>query len=166
MKRKISILGSTGSIGKQALEVVDSLPDSFEIYALAAGANLTIFKEQIKKYNPEVVSVKSEAAAEELQKEFQDIKVLCGDSGLIEISQNAENNLVLVAVTGIAGLFPTLAAINNKIDVALANKETLVAAGSIVMDRASKNNVKIFPVDSEHSAIYRVHRRKNFQSGF
>ncbi|OGI21737.1 MAG: 1-deoxy-D-xylulose-5-phosphate reductoisomerase [Candidatus Melainabacteria bacterium RIFOXYA12_FULL_32_12] len=154
MKRKISILGSTGSIGKQALEVVDSLPEQFEIYGLAAGANIEILKEQINKYKPEAVSVKNEELADQLANQYKDIKILWGDEGLIEIAQNAENNTVLVAVAGLAGLYPTLAAINNNVDVALANKETLVAAGSIVMERAKKNNVKILPVDSEHSAIH------------
>lgn len=154
MKRKISILGSTGSIGRQALEVVDGLPEKFEIYALAAGSNVALLREQVNKYNPEVISVKDEKAAEMLQKEYSNVKVLCGDEGLIEIAQNGENNVILVAVTGLAGLYPTLAAINSKIDVALANKETLVSAGSIVMERAWKNNVRILPVDSEHSAIY------------
>ncbi|EKE04064.1 MAG: hypothetical protein ACD_20C00109G0019 [uncultured bacterium] len=154
MKRKISILGSTGSIGKQALEVVDSLPEQFEIYGLTAGANIDVLRNQINKYKPEVVSVKDEELAYKLVNEFEDIRVLWGEEGLIEIAQNAENNVVLVAVAGLAGLYPTLAAINNKIDVALANKETLVAAGNIVMDRARKNNVNILPVDSEHSAIH------------
>lgn len=154
MKKKISILGSTGSIGRQALEVIDSQGDNFEIYGLSAGSNINLFREQIKKYTPEVASVKNEADAEILQKEFPSLEILCGETALVEIAQNASNNMVLVAVCGIAGLFPVLAAINNRIDIALANKETLVAAGNIVMDRALKNNTRILPVDSEHSAIF------------
>lgn len=154
MKEKISILGSTGSIGRQALEVVSSLPDIFEIYGLAAGENIELLKEQIYKYNPEIVSVKDEKTAETLQKEIKHIPVLCEKEGLIEIASNAENNLILIAVNGVTGLYPTLAAINNRINVALANKETLVSAGNIVMERAKKNDVKILPVDSEHSAIF------------
>lgn len=161
MSKQISILGSTGSIGKQALEVVDSLPDHFKIYGLAAGANIEILIEQIKKYKPEVVSVKDETTATLLSKEISGIEILYGNEGLIEIAGSGENNLVLVAVTGITGLFPTLAAINNKIDIALANKETLVAAGNIVMERATRNSVSIIPVDSEHSAI---HQCLNYQS--
>lgn len=154
MIKQISILGSTGSIGKQTLEVVDSLPDQFKIYGLAAGTNIDDLKAQIEKYKPEIVSVKDEQTALMLKKEIAGIQIVWGKEGLIEIAGSGENNLVLVAVSGITGLFPTLAAINSKVDIALANKETLVAAGNIVMDRAMKNNVSILPVDSEHSAIH------------
>lgn len=161
MSKQISILGSTGSIGKQALEVVESLPDQFKIYGLAAGSNIKTLIEQIKNYKPEVVSVKDEATAILLSKEISGIEILYGNDGLIEIAGSGENNLVLVAVTGITGLFPTLAAINSKSNIALANKETLVAAGNIVMERAARNSVSIIPVDSEHSAI---HQCLNYQS--
>jgi len=161
MLKQISILGSTGSIGRQALEVIDSLPDHFRIFGLAAGANIEVLKEQAKKYKPEVISVKDELTALELKKEITGIEILWGKEGLTEIAGSGENNLVLIAVSGITGLFPTLAAINSKVDIALANKETLVAAGSIVMDRAGKNNVSILPVDSEHSAIYQCISNKD-----
>ncbi|MFA6989331.1 MAG: 1-deoxy-D-xylulose-5-phosphate reductoisomerase [Candidatus Gastranaerophilaceae bacterium] len=161
MKQKISILGSTGSIGKQALEVVDRLPGKFEIYGLAAGENIKKLIPQIKKYKPSVVSVKTEEAAIKLKKEISGIEILHGNEGLVEIAQNTENRSVLIAVTGIAGLYPTLAAINNNITVALANKETIVSAGSIVMERLKKTNAKIIPVDSEHSAIHQC--TKNFK---
>ena len=154
MKKKISILGSTGSIGRQALEVVDKMPDNFEIYALAAAHNVVLISEQIRKYNPEVVSMDDKDAALALEKEFPELKVLCGNDGLVEIAQNAINDIVLVSVTGLNGLFPTLAAINSNVDVALANKETLVAAGDIVNERLKKSKAKLLPVDSEHSAIH------------
>jgi 1-deoxy-D-xylulose-5-phosphate reductoisomerase len=154
MKKTISILGSTGSIGRQALEVTDSLSEKFEIYGLAAGDNLEIFLPQIQKYKPEIVSVKNQQTALELKKHISDTEILWGDEGLIEIAQNGKNNTVLIAVAGMAGLYPTLAAINNGVDVALANKETLVSAGNIVMERAKANNVNVLPVDSEHSAIH------------
>ena len=154
MKKKISILGSTGSIGRQALEVVDRMPDNFEIYALAAAHNIELISEQIRKYNPEVVSMDDKDAALALEKEFPELKVLCGNDGLVEIAQNAINDIVLVSVTGLNGLFPTLAAINSNVDVALANKETLVAAGDIVNERLKKSKAKLLPVDSEHSAIH------------
>ena len=154
MKKKISILGSTGSIGKQALEVVDKMPEKFEIYALAAAHNIELIGEQIKKYNPEVVSMDDKDAALELEKEFPKLRVLCGNDGLVEIAQNAINDIVLVSVTGLNGLFPTLAAINSNVDIALANKETLVAAGDIVNERLKKSKAKLLPVDSEHSAIH------------
>ena len=154
MKKKISILGSTGSIGRQALEVVDRMPDNFEIYALAAAHNIELISEQIRKYNPEVVSMDDKDAALALEKEFPGLTVLCGNDGLVEIAQNAINDIVLVSVTGLNGLFPTLAAINSNVDVALANKETLVAAGDIVNERLKKSKAKLLPVDSEHSAIH------------
>ncbi|MDD3014216.1 MAG: 1-deoxy-D-xylulose-5-phosphate reductoisomerase [Candidatus Gastranaerophilales bacterium] len=161
MLKQISILGSTGSIGKQALEVVDSLPDHFRIFGLAAGANIELLKEQVKKYKPEIISVKDEQVALELKKEIANVKILWGREGLTEIAGCGENNLVLIAVSGINGLFPTLAAINNKVDIALANKETLVSAGNIVMERARNNNVSILPVDSEHSAIHQCINNKD-----
>ena len=162
MKKKISILGSTGSIGKQALEVVDCLHDKFEIVGLAAGSNLEEFKKQILKYNPEFVSVKTEELAQELKKDIKNKEILWGNDGLVEIAKNTRNDVVLSAVTGINGLFPVLAAIDNGINIALANKETLVAAGSIVMTKAKEKNVKILPVDSEHSAIFQCLASRNF----
>lgn len=162
MKRKISILGSTGSIGKQALEVVDSLKDNFEIIGLAAGSNLEEFKKQIKKYNPKVVSVKTEELALELKKEIKNKEILFGNEGLVEIAKNPENHTVLIAVTGLNGLFPALAAADSGINIALANKETLVAAGDIIMRKAKEKNVKIIPVDSEHSAIFQCSASRNF----
>jgi len=129
MKKRISILGSTGSIGKQALEVVDCLQEKFEIVGLAAGSNLEEFKKQIIKYNPEFISVKTQELAQELKKDIKNKEILWGNDGLVEIAKNTQNDIVLSAVTGLNGLFPVLAAIDNGIDVALANKETLVAAG-------------------------------------
>lgn len=162
MKKKISILGSTGSIGKQALEVVDSLPENFEIVGLAAGENLEEFKKQINKYNPEIVSVKTQELALELKKEIKNKEIFWGKEGLVEIAQNTRNDNVLIATAGINGLFPALAAIENGIEVSLANKETLVAAGNIVMKKAREKNVKILPVDSEHSAIFQCSAARNF----
>ena len=154
MTKTISILGSTGSIGKQALEVIDGLQDQFEIYGLAAGDNIEILTHQIERYKPKVVSVKTEKSALELKKLVQSVEVLYGEEGLVEIAGDAQNNMVLMAVSGIAGLKPTLAAIENGVDIALANKETLVAAGSLVMKLAQEKGVRILPVDSEHSAIH------------
>ncbi len=162
MKKKISILGSTGSIGKQALEIVDCMPEKFEIIGLAAGSNLEEFKKQINKYNPQFISVKTRELAEELNSHVKNREILWGNDGLTEIAKNTQNNIVLVAVSGINGLFPTLAAIENGIDIALANKETLVSAGNIVMEKAKEKNVKILPVDSEHSAIFQCMASRNF----
>ncbi len=143
MKKKISILGSTGSIGRQALEVIEKLQDKFEIIALTAGANTKLLNDQIKKFKPKY------AYAEKIN-EIVGAKPL----SLEEICSNKENDIILVAVSGRIGLKPTITAINNGIDIALANKETLVMAGDIVMSLAKEKGVKIVPVDSEHCAIH------------
>ena len=151
---KISILGSTGSIGRQAVEVIQKMPDYFEVISICGGDNIEEIKKQIKLLNPKNVCVKSEQNALLLQKEFPKINVLHGEQGLIDVASDKTNERILVSVSGKTGLKPTLAAIENKIDVALANKETLVMAGDIVMARAKEMGVKILPVDSEHGAIH------------
>ena len=143
MKKRISILGSTGSIGRQALEVIEKLGDSFEIIALAAGSNTDLLNEQIKKFNPKY-------AFSSNPKDIVGAKYLT----LEEICSDKTNDIILVAVSGKIGLKPTITAINNGIDIALANKETLVMAGDIVMPLAKSKGVNIIPVDSEHSAIH------------
>lgn len=154
MKKKISILGSTGSIGTQALEVIEKLHDQFEILAISGGDNVELIKKQIKQFKPKTVCVKSESAQKELEAMFSGIKILCGSDGLEEICSNTQNDLIVVAVSGKIGLKPTLTAIKNKINIALANKETLVMAGDIVMAQARANSVSIIPIDSEHCAIH------------
>jgi len=154
MKKKFSILGSTGSIGTQALEVIEKISDKFEILALSGGDNVELLKSQIKKFSPKTVCVKSVSVKKELESEFPSTKIVCGDDGLEEICSNTQNDLIVVAVSGKIGLKPTLTAIENKIDIALANKETLVMAGDIVMGSARKNGVSILPIDSEHCAIH------------
>lgn len=141
--RKISILGSTGSIGRQALEVIEKLPGKFEIVALAAGGNVELLNEQIKKFKPKYACAK-------------DLTTIEGAKPLTleEICSNKENDIILVAVSGKIGLKPTITAIKNGIDIALANKETLVMAGDIVMPLAKEYGVNIIPVDSEHCAIH------------
>ena len=151
---KISILGSTGSIGRQAIEVIQKMPDYFKVISLCGGDNVEVLKEQIKLVNPENVCVKSEENALKLKKEFPKINFLYGDEGLVQVASDKTNERILVSVSGKTGLKPTLAAIENNIDVALANKETLVMAGDIVMKRAQEKGVKILPVDSEHGAIH------------
>ena len=154
MKKKIAILGSTGSIGTQALEVIDKIKDDLEVIALSAGNNINLISKQIEKYKPQIVSVKTKADADNLQKKYPSIKFLYGEEGLIKIADIDNIDIILVAVSGKIGLKPTIRAIQNKKDIALANKETLVMAGDIVMKLAKENNVKIIPVDSEHSAIF------------
>ena len=143
-KRKISIIGSTGSIGTQALEVIEKLQDKFEIIALAGGKNTKLLEEQAKKFKPKFIY-----AAQPI--EVTGVKTL---SSLNEIAENKDNDIILVACSGKIGLKPTLKAIENGINIALANKETLVMAGDIVMSKAKANGVKIIPVDSEHCAIH------------
>ena len=154
MKKKIAILGSTGSIGTQALEVIDKIKDDFEVIALSAGNNINLISKQIEKYRPQLVSVKTREDAENLQKKYPLTQVLYGEEGLIKIADLTNLDIILVAVSGKIGLKPTIKAIQNKKNIALANKETLVMAGDIVMKLAKENNVKILPVDSEHSAIF------------
>lgn len=150
-KRKISIIGSTGSIGRQALEVIEKLQDKFEIIALTGGANVELLREQALKFKPKYVCV-GNSKGEKL--DIAGIKTLYGQKGLEEICSNKENDIILVSVSGKVGLRPTLTAIDNGIDIALANKETLVMAGDIVMPRAKEKGVNIIPVDSEHCAIH------------
>lgn len=159
--KKIAILGSTGSIGTQALEVIDKIPKEFEIVALSAGSNVDLISEQIKKYNPKIVSVKTQQEADILQNKFPKTEVLYGEEGLLKIVSIEEIDMVLVAVSGKVGLKPTIKAIENKKNIALANKETLVMAGDIVMELAKANNVEILPVDSEHSAIFQCIKEKS-----
>lgn len=150
-KRKISIIGSTGSIGRQALEVIEKLQDKFEIIALTGGANVELLREQALKFKPKYVCV-GNSKGEKL--DIAGVKTLYGQEGLEEICSNKEHDIILVSVSGKVGLRPTLTAIDNGIDIALANKETLVMAGDIVMPRAKEKGVNIIPVDSEHCAIH------------
>ncbi len=149
--KRISILGSTGSIGTQALEVIEKLTDKFEIISLSAGSNTDLLNEQIKKFKPKFVCISNENDKDRI---IGCNNVLCGNDGLEEICSNRENDIILVAVSGKIGLKPTITAINNGINIALANKETLVMAGDIVMNLAKDKGVNIIPVDSEHCAIH------------
>lgn len=153
-KKQISIIGSTGSIGTQTLEVIEQLQESFELFAISGGDNLALLMQQIQKFRPKFVCTKSCSSKLELETRFPNTKFLCGDEGLEEICSNKENDLIIVAVSGKTGLKPTLKAIENKINIALANKETLVMAGDIVMKKAGVNGISVLPIDSEHSAIH------------
>ena len=150
-KRKISIIGSTGSIGTQALEVIEKLQDKFEIIALAGGHNVELLKKQAEKFKPKYICHNAPCDCNDKNGAY---KVLHGSEGLEKICSDKENDIILVACSGKIGLRPTLTAIRNGIDIALANKETLVMAGDIVMAEAKKYGVKIVPVDSEHCAIH------------
>lgn len=150
--KKVAILGSTGSIGTQALEVIRQLNNDFKVVALAAGNNVEAIKKQAEEFNPEFISVKTEEAATKLQKLLPKSQIMI--DGITEIAKTADYDIILVSVTGISGLFPTLEAIKRGKTIALANKETLVTAGDIVMAEVKKHNAQLIPVDSEHSAIF------------
>ena len=150
--KNLVILGSTGSIGTQALEVIRQLNNDFKVVALAAGNNVEAIKKQAEEFNPEFISVKTEEAATKLQKLLPKSQIMI--DGITEIAKTADYDIILVSVTGISGLFPTLEAIKRGKTIALANKETLVTAGDIVMAEVKKYNAQLIPVDSEHSAIF------------
>ena len=156
MKMKnIVVLGSTGSIGTQTLEIVRDNPD-LNVVALAAGTNVKLMEEQVREFRPEVAVMWTEEAATDLKSRIADldIKVLSGMDGLLEISTHKNCEVLVTAIVGMIGIRPTIAAINAGKTIALANKETLVTAGHIIMPLAKEKNVAILPVDSEHSAIF------------
>lgn len=155
-KKKIAILGSTGSIGVSALEIVSAARDQLEVVGIAAGYNISLIQKQIQKFQPKKVSVATQTLAEKLKPSFPEVDILWGEEGLIEISTIPEVDLVVSALVGAVGIKPTLAAIEGKKDIALANKEVLIAAGSLVMSKVKKNNVRLIPVDSEHSALFQI----------
>ena len=154
--RKIILLGSTGSIGTQTLDVVRANKNELEVVGLAANSRVKEVEAQVREFKPKYVCMYEEAAAKELQERIADtgIKVLTGMDGLLEIVSVPEADTVLTAVVGMIGIQPTIRAIESGKDIALANKETLVCAGHIIMPLARKKNVQILPVDSEHSAIF------------
>ncbi len=153
--KNIVVLGSTGSIGTQTLEVLDMFPDIFQVTGLAAGSNLQKLATQVNKYCPKIVSVGTEDDIPRLKSLIPpDVEIVSGVQGMAEIARMAEVDVVVTSITGTLGLLPTLEAINAGKDIALANKETLVAAGEIVMKLAHEKGVSILPVDSEHSAIF------------
>ena len=172
MVKKISIIGSTGSIGTQALEVIEKLQDKFEIIALAGGHNVELLKKQAEKFKPKYICHNADCHCEGMKRPSRsqdneittshfsnaprndNYNILFGQEGLEKICSDKENDIILVACSGKIGLKPTLTAIRNGIDIALANKETLVMAGDIVMKEAEKYGVNIIPVDSEHCAIH------------
>ena len=150
--KKITILGSTGSIGTQALDVVKSR--GYRVIALSAGKNIELLKQQIEEFKPEYAVVQDEQDCEKLKKLISDTEILWGQQGIETVASLKENDLVLNSIVGIAGLRGTVAAIKNGRRLALANKESLVCAGSVVMPLAKETGCEIIPVDSEHSAIF------------
>lgn len=153
--KNIVVLGSTGSIGTQTLEIVRDNPD-LKVVALAAGTNVTLMEEQVREFMPKVAVMWTEEAAKDLKVRIADldVEVLSGMDGLLAISTHEECEVLVTAIVGMIGIRPTIAAINAGKTIALANKETLVTAGHIIMPLAKEKNVAILPVDSEHSAIF------------
>ena len=153
--KKVAILGSTGSIGTQTLEIIRDNED-LQAVALAAGQNVDLMEKQIREFHPQIAGMWSEEAAADLRQRVSDlpVKIVCGMDGLLEIASFPESDVVVTAVVGMIGIRPTIAAIESGKTIALANKETLVTAGHIIMPLAKKMGVSILPVDSEHSAIF------------
>jgi len=157
--KKISILGSTGFIGTNTLKIISAFPERYKVVGLAAGSNVAKLSEQIKMYKPDVVSVTSPALAEKLKdllSSHLSLPILVDQAGMIEVATYPEADLVVSAMVGSVGLIPTMAAIRSGKRLALANKETLVVAGKLVMESARSYGVDIIPIDSEHSAIFQV----------
>ena len=154
MVKSVSILGSTGSIGRQTLDIIDNL--GLPVAALTAGSNAQRMAQQCRKYQPKLAVMSTKAAADQLKEMISDLptEIMWGEEGLIAAATIPEADCVITAVVGMVGLKPTLAAIRAHKRIGLANKETLVCAGQLVMAEAKKNNAEIIPVDSEHSAIY------------
>ena len=156
MRKKIVILGSTGSIGQQTLEVIRKYSNEFEVVGLSGWENTTFLKEQISLFRPKVAVVKNEYIARKLKKDLDnssDIKLLWGTEGLMKISSLEEADIIVVAITGIASLIPTFEAVKRGKKIALASKEAMVVAGELLVNEAKLRNAKILPIDSEHSAI-------------
>ncbi|BCR05461.1 1-deoxy-D-xylulose 5-phosphate reductoisomerase [Desulfuromonas versatilis] len=164
--KNLAILGSTGSIGVSALEIVAAYPDRYRVLSLTAGSNLTRLEEQIRRFRPLLVAVVDPADAATLRQRLgtEAPEILCGVEGMIACASLSGVDMVLSAIVGAAGLVPTMAAIEAGKDIALANKETLVTAGPLVMEAVARKGVSLYPVDSEHSAIFQSlegHRRSD-----
>lgn len=153
--KRLAIMGSTGSIGTQTLEIVRENKD-LEVVALAAGKNIDLLEKQVREFRPKLVSLQEEKDCKELAVRLSDmdVTIVPGMEGLIQIAEMEESDILVTAIVGMIGIRPTIAAIKKKKDIALANKETLVTAGHIIMPLAAKMGVSILPVDSEHSAIF------------
>ena len=164
-RKNLILLGSTGSIGTQTLSVVENWPQYFNVAALAAGSNVKLLEEQARKFKPRFISLAQKEGAEELRKRLRDtpVKVLCGEEGLWEIASTPEADWVVNALVGFDGLKPTVAALQEGKNIALANKETLVAGGELIMNLAEEKGVTIVPIDSEHSAIFQCLQGENWE---
>ncbi len=158
MVKKLAILGSTGSIGQNTLEIVRNHPDKFSVCSLGAGGNVELLLEQAKEFRPNLVGIADAAAAEKAMDGLKalGIECVCGEEGACAVASHPDADMLVSAIVGAAGLLPTLEAISTGKDIALANKETLVMAGDLVNRKVKEANVKLIPVDSEHSAIFQA----------
>lgn len=154
--KKIAILGSTGSVGTQTLDFIESNPERFVITALSCGANVQLLREQLEKHHPPLAVVSCEDDALDLGKEFPGTEFLYGMEGIIAAAAKSDSDVIVNSLSGMMGLLPTYCAIEAGKDIAFANKETLVAGGEVIMNAVKKNNVRLLPVDSEHSAIFQA----------
>jgi 1-deoxy-D-xylulose-5-phosphate reductoisomerase len=152
--KRITILGSTGSIGRSTLDVIEQNSEEFRVVALTAGRNIDLFERQIKSFRPEIVAVADKKTAALLRRRVRGVEILAGEEGISAVASYENSDFVVSSIVGSAGLVPTLAAIRAGKSVGLANKETLVVAGEIVMREARRNGVRIIPVDSEHCAVF------------
>jgi len=156
--KRISILGSTGSIGTQTLDIVTQYPEQFQVVGLAAGNNIQLLSEQIRSFRPEIVAISNESRLNELKVAIADLnyqpEFVTGENGMVEVARYGDAESVVTGIVGCAGLLPTIAAIEAGKDIALANKETLIAGGPVVLPLVEKHGVKLLPADSEHSAIF------------
>ena len=156
--KTLSLLGSTGSIGTQTLDIVAQYPDQFRVVGLAAGRNIDLIAQQIRQFKPSIAAISDESKLPELQAAIADAQpqptLLAGDAGVVEVARHPDAEAVVTGIVGCAGLLPTLAAIKAGKDIALANKETLIAGGPVVIPLIEQYGVKLLPADSEHSAIF------------
>ncbi|WHY79343.1 1-deoxy-D-xylulose-5-phosphate reductoisomerase [Neobacillus sp. WH10] len=152
----INLLGATGSVGTQTIDIIREHPTQFKLAAFSVGKNIDLARKLIVEFKPELVSVQDHSDCNTLKAEFPQTKFTYGNEGLIEVAVYEKSNILVNAVLGSVGLHPTLQAIECKKEIAIANKETLVTAGHLVMEAARKNNVRLLPVDSEHSAIFQA----------
>ncbi len=156
--KALSLLGSTGSIGTQTLDIVAQYPDQFRIVGMAAGRNVALFAKQIRQFKPQIVALQDETLLEDLKDAIADVQpqpiILAGQAGIVEVAKYGDAEVVVTGIVGCAGLLPTMAAIEANKDIALANKETLIAGGPVVLPLVKKHGVKLLPADSEHSAIF------------
>jgi 1-deoxy-D-xylulose-5-phosphate reductoisomerase len=156
--KALSLLGSTGSIGTQTLEIVAQYPEQFRIVGMAAGRNVKLFSEQIRQFKPQIVALQDESLLDDLKAAIADVTpqpiILGGQEGIVEVARYGDSEVVVTGIVGCAGLLPTIAAIEANKDIALANKETLIAGGPVVLPLVEKHGVKLLPADSEHSAIF------------